>query len=71
MLTRQLYNLSQRQEKTEKELALLKKAILMDDERFIDPKILKKWEQISHNLDRKKGRSFSSMNAMKKWLKSI
>ena len=71
IITQQLYNLSRRQEKIEKELALLKKAVLADDERLIDPKILKKWEQMSHDLDRKKSRSFSSVSEMKKWLKNI
>lgn len=67
----QLNNLFQRQEKVEKELDLLKKAILMDDECFIRPEILKKWERISHDLEKKGGRSFSSTTEMKKWLAKI
>ena len=71
IIARQLNALLERQERTEKQLALLKKAVLTDDERFIYPKILKKWEQISRGLDRKKDRSFSSVSDAKKWLKNI
>lgn len=65
---RQLNSLFRRQEKMEKELALLKKTVLTDDDRYIRPEILKKWERISHDMDKQKGRSFASVSAMRKWL---
>ncbi|OGZ44044.1 MAG: hypothetical protein A3J55_01280 [Candidatus Ryanbacteria bacterium RIFCSPHIGHO2_02_FULL_45_17b] len=69
--SKQLNSLFHRQEKVEKELDLLKKVVLMDDERFIRSDILKKWERVSHNLDKKEGRSFTSIAEMKKWLTNL
>lgn len=69
--SKQLNNLFQRQGKVEKELDVLKKVVLMDDERYIRLEILKKWERISRNLDKKGGRLFSSITEMKKWLAKV
>jgi len=57
-----------RQEKLEREFDVLKKAILATDEANIRPTTLKRWERISSDLDRGKGRQFSSLRDMKKWL---
>lgn len=64
-------NLIQRQFHIEKELNLLKKILTQDNENYIYPYVLKRWENISHNLDQNKGRSFTSVKIMKEWLKSI
>ena len=65
-------NLVRRQERVEAEISVLKK-IVRDEivEGEIMPAALRKWERISRNLDRGKGRSFSSIRAMQKWLKNL
>ena len=60
-----------RQFQIEKELTVLKKAIIRNDENRVNPSILKKWDKISHNLDQRKGRHFSSIEEMKKWLRDL
>ena len=64
--------LLRRQDKVEAELNLVKKVVheQVEEER-IYPKILKRWERISRDLDRGKGRSFSSLFEMKRWLKNL
>ena len=63
--------LLRRQEKTEKELGILKNMVESEmDETGIYPAMLKRWEHISQMMDKGKGRSFSSVKEMKKWLKS-
>ena len=57
-----------RQEKLEREFNMLKKAVLETDETNINPAVLKRWERISKDLDNGKGRQFSSLRDMKKWL---
>ncbi len=64
--------LVERQKKVELELGVLKKVVLDDaDEDRIRPARLRKWEKISRDLDHGKGRSFSSTQKMKAWLKSL
>lgn len=57
-----------RQERLEREFNMLKKAVLATDETNINPAVLKRWERISKDLDNDKGRTFSSLRDMKKWL---
>ena len=62
--------LLRRQKKTERELSILKNIVESEmDETGIYPVVLKRWEHISNMMDRGKGRSFSSVKEMKKWLK--
>lgn len=64
--------LLQRQEKIEGDLRVLKEIVRSDvDESRIRPAVLKKWERISRDLDRGKGRSFASMKEMKSWLARV
>ena len=63
--------LEKRQAKLEAELIFLKEMIWADDEKFIRPVVLKKWERISRDMDHGKGRFFSSVSRMKTWLKSV
>jgi hypothetical protein len=69
--TRQLNNLFRRQEKMEKELSLLKETILTDEDHYIRPEVLKRWERISRDMDKQKGCSFASISAMRKWLTAL
>jgi len=64
-------NIVQRQLLLEKEILLLKKGLLQSDEALIRPAILKRWERISRDLDKGKGRSFNSPKEMKGWLRTI
>ena len=63
--------LVKRQEKIEAELDILKRIVLLDDERFIKPSVLKRWERISGDLDRGKGHIFDSAEEMRGWLKNL
>lgn len=64
--------LVRRQQKVERELDVLKKIVQHEiREEQIHPSIAKRWERISSDLDRDKGRSFSSVKEMKKWLKQL
>lgn len=69
--TRKLNNLFRRQENMEKEISLLKETVLSDEERYIRPEVLKKWERISRNMDKRERRSFASISAMRKWLAAL
>lgn len=64
-------NLLKRQEKVEAELDFLKKMVLTDEEKFIKPSALKKWDRISHDIDSGKGRIFNSITEMKNWQKKF
>jgi len=65
-------NLIRRQERVEEELDILKKVVRREiQEQQIVPSVLKRWERISHDLDRGKGRSFSSAREMERWLKHL
>lgn len=65
-------NLVKRQERLESEIRTLKHIVLSElGEETIRPTILKRWERISHDLDHGKGRSFTSVREMKKWLNSL
>ena len=63
--------LVKRQEKVEAELDILKRIILLDEEKLLRPSVLKRWERISGDLDRGKGRVFDSVTAMRNWLKNL
>ena len=64
--------LVRRQARVERDLDILKKLVQSEiREEQILPSVLKRWERISRDLDRGKGRSFSSAKAMKKWLKDL
>lgn len=65
-------NLVKRQEKVEEDLNIMKKILWIESkEEQIKPSVLKKWEKISHDMDLGKGRSFTSVSEMKKWLKNL
>ena len=56
----------------EKELGALKQVIhaaLIEEQ--VRPSVLKRWERISRDLDRGRGRVFASVGEMNKWLKGI
>lgn len=63
--------LVKRQEKIEAELDILKRIVFLDDEKFIKPLVLKRWERISRDLDQGRGRMFDSSVEVKSWLKNI
>ncbi len=64
-------HLLKRQKKVEAELDFIKKIVLVDDEKFIRPSILKKWERISRDMENGKGLFFDSVAEMRKWLKNL
>ena len=65
-------HLIQRQVKVEREVAVLKELFRQEaDEKRIRPAVLKRWERISRDLDRGKGRVFHSVNAMSRWLNNL
>ena len=65
-------NLVQRQAKVEGDLNILKKIVLLEaEEENIRPVVLRRWEKISRDLDRGRGRSFDSAKEVKKWLKHL
>ena len=61
-----------RQERIEREIITVKK-MLHDakEESFIRPALLKRWERISHEIDRGKGHFFSSPEQMRTWLRNL
>ena len=63
--------LIRRQERVEKDLSLLKEVVRREAEEWINPAMLKRWERISHDLDQGKGRRFSSLGEMRRWLKNL
>lgn len=61
-----------RQEKMEKELGALKEVVriaLMEEQ--VRLSVLKRWEGISRDLDKGRGRVFASAREMNKWFKTI
>lgn len=65
-------NLVKRQEKVEEDLNIMKKILWIESkEDQIKPSVLKKWEKISRDMDLGRGRSFTSVSEMKKWLKNL
>lgn len=38
---------------------------------IIRPPVLRRWERISRDLDRGRGRTFTSVKAMHEWLKKL
>lgn len=64
-------NLLKRQEKVEAELDFVKKMVLDDNEKFIRPSVLKKWERISRDMNNDKGLFFDSVAEMRNWLKNL
>ncbi|MBI2121947.1 MAG: hypothetical protein HYT98_02385 [Candidatus Sungbacteria bacterium] len=57
---KEYYTLVSRQEKMEEELDILKTMVRAEiDEGYIRPTILRRWERISRDLDRGKGRVFN------------
>ena len=72
-ITSQEYKyLVRRQERMERELGVLREVVKQEvEERHIRPSVLKRWERISRDLDKGKGRSFSSLKEMNRWLKNL
>lgn len=73
-ITQQQYkNLVERQEEVEREINVLKNVMrqTVTEEDLINPVMLQKWEKISRNLDKGRGRSFSSLQKMRKWLSDL
>ena len=73
-ITQQQYkNLVERQEEIEREFTILKNVVreTVTEEDLINSAILQKWEKISVRLDKGKGRSFSSLQKMRKWLADL
>ena len=65
-------NLVKRQYRVEKELATLREVVRDEiEEKRIRPSVLKRWDKISRDLDKGKGRTFTSLSSMRKWLKSV
>lgn len=65
-------HLIRRQGRVEQELEVLKKIVRQEvDETQIRPAVLKRWERISRDIDRGKGRVFDSAAEMRSWLKSL
>lgn len=64
--------LVRRQGRVERELKVLKEVVRQEmDETQIRPAILKRWEQISRDLDSGKGHTFGSVTEMQNWLKAL
>lgn len=65
-------NLLERQKRFEEELRVLKMMIQDEvDESRIRPSVLRRWDRISHDLDKGKGLVFSSAKEALLWLKNI
>ena len=72
LIQREYKNLLRRQEKIEKELGVVKEILRREtNDEQIRPSVLRRWERMSRQLDSGRGRSFSSITEMKKWLKSL
>lgn len=62
----------QRQQKLEREMSAVKSLLRQEiGEEQIKPSVLKRWERISHEMDRGKGYFFSSPKEALSWLKKI
>lgn len=74
-ITQQQYkNFIERQEEIERELDMLKNVMrqaTIIEEDLVNPAKLQKWEKISLQLDKGKGRPFSSLQKMRKWLADL
>lgn len=69
---KQYRNLIERQERVEKELGFLREVVRAGiEEEYIRSATLKRWERISRDLDRGRGRVFSSLAEMRAWLKQL
>ncbi len=69
---KQYETLIRRQERVERELALLREVVKEQaEDDLIRSPVLKKWERISRDLDRGRGRSFASLKEMKAWLRAL
>ena len=65
-------DLVRRQSRVEKELAMLSEVIKQQaEDDLIRLSTLKKWERISRDLDRGRGRVFNSRKEVKSWFKNI
>ena len=73
MITSQEYkNLMRRQERIEHELVVLREVVKQEaGEALIRPAVLRRWERISRDIDRGKGRVFESAVEMRNWLKRL
>ncbi|MDP2668997.1 MAG: hypothetical protein Q8P07_04150 [bacterium] len=73
MAQKEYKEILRRQNKLEASLEALRKVIDSEyDEDRIKPSALKKWDKISRDMDRGKvGRTFTSAQEMRKWLKSL
>jgi len=73
MITSQEYkHLVRRQERIERELGVLREVVKQEaGEALIRPAVLRRWERISRDLDRGKGKTFSSPAEMQQWLKQL
>ncbi len=72
-ITKQAYReLLRRQERIERQVRTLSEVVRHEaDEDRIRPTVLKRWERISRDLDQGKGRVFSSVAAMREWLRKL
>ena len=71
-ITRREYqHLIRRQARVEQDVHILKQFLQRDDEAKIRPSVLKRWDRISRDLDRGKGRRFSSWRQARGWLKRL
>lgn len=72
LVSKEIKTLFSNQEKMGKELDALKKIIriaLIEEQ--IHPSVLKRWDRISRDLDKGKGRTFASAKEALRWLKNI
>ena len=61
-----------RQISIEKEIEVLRKIVQAEvEEAHIRPSILRRWERISRDLDRGKGKSFASLKDVRVWLENL
>ena len=67
----QYQTIFERQNMLEKKLDVLMRQIFSFDESSIRPEVLRRWEKISQDLDRGKGKKFYSSKEVKNWVKSI
>lgn len=69
---KQYKTLVRRQEKVERELAVLKEVVKEQaEDNLIRPAVLKKWERISKDIDTGKGRVFKSPKEVGAWFKKL
>lgn len=69
---KQYKTLIRRQEQVERELTILKEVVKEQaEDDLIRFSALKKWERISRDLDRGKGRVFKSQKEVKAWFRNL